>query len=87
MKLKNSGRNTSEIEVQDISKQGVWLYVKGKEYLLLFEDFPWFKDAKVSQIYHLQLLHEKHLYWPDLDIDIDLDSIRNLKKYPFVYQN
>jgi hypothetical protein len=53
------------IEITNISIHGIWLYVKGKEYFLPYEDYPWFKDARLSEIQHVQLLHEDHLYWPN----------------------
>lgn len=28
---------------------------------------------------NVQALFKEHLYWPDLDIDLHLDSIKNLK--------
>lgn len=34
----------------NISNHGIWLYVKGTEYFLPFEDFPWFKEVKVGEI-------------------------------------
>ena len=32
----------------------------------------------------MQLLHEEHLYWPKLDVDLDLDRILHPEKYPLV---
>lgn len=86
MKLKEPGKITSEIEVLNISMHGFWLYVKGKEYFLPYDDYPWFKDVKVSEILDVQLLHHSHLYWPQLDVDLDLNSFENLEQYPLVYK-
>lgn len=85
MKSGNIGQDTSEIEVVNISKHGFWLYVRGKELFLAFEDFPWFKDASISSILNVKLLHHQHLHWPDLDIDLELDSIEFPGKYPLIY--
>ena len=31
---------------------------------------------------YLELLHKHHLFWEDLDVDLDLDSIKHPEKYP-----
>jgi hypothetical protein len=80
------GKSTSPVEIQDISKNGVWIIIKDTEYFLPYNDFPWFKNAKVSDIYNVIIMHGQHLYWPDLDIDLELDSLQNLEKYPLVYR-
>jgi len=28
------------------------------------------------------LLHGFHLYWPDLDVDLEIDNLENPEKYP-----
>lgn len=86
MKSKNRGKNISEVEVQEISKHGIWLSVKGREYFLPFHEYPWFRDAKVSEIQQLKLLHESHLYWSDLDVDLELESLKYPERYPLSYK-
>ena len=73
-------------EVQDISRNGIWLLVQGKEYFLAHADYPWFKDAKLAAIYNLKLLHGTHLHWPDLDVDLELESLQQPEKYPLVFK-
>jgi hypothetical protein len=51
-----------------------------------FKDFPWFQDASVRQIVNVQLPSPHHLYWPDLDIDLAVESIEQPEKYPLVSQ-
>ena len=86
MKSSVLGRNTLKVEVLDISQHGVWLHVKGKEFFLSHEDYPWFKEAKVSDVYNLKFMHGSHLYWPDLDIDLELRSLEDPKNYPLIYK-
>ena len=83
MKSKMHGINTlEEVEVTNISKHGFWLYFSGNEYFLPFEYFPWFRKASVEEINNVELLHQTHLFWPHLDIDLDLDTIKNPGRYP-----
>ena len=72
-------------EVTQISTHGIWLLARGIEYFLPFQEFPWFEDATVVQIHNVQLLHGFHLRWPDIDVDLDINSFNNLEKYPLVY--
>lgn len=76
--------NSSEVEVKHISKHGLWLLRPEKEYFLSFEDFPWFKDASVAAIHNVELLNEHHLRWPDLDIDLAIESITHPDQYPLL---
>src|SRR5262249_49236621 len=74
-------RTTSKVEVQDITPNGVWVFVKGKEYMLSFAEYPWFKGAKVSEVLNLQLLHSDHLYWPNLDVDLGLEVLEQPQRF------
>ncbi len=85
MRSLKHGENISEIEVQGISFHGIWLYVKRKEYFLPFKDFPWFKQATISDINNVRLSHGYHLHWPALDVDIELESLEHPDRYPLKY--
>jgi len=86
MKSLRLGKNTSETEVLNISTQGIWLLANEREYFLPYKDFPWFKEAKVSDINDVELLHDNHLYWPALDIDLELECLENPESYPLIYK-
>ena len=75
---------THGVEVLSVSPHGLWLWVNDKEYLLAFCDFPWFVDAKIKQIFNVQILHGLHLHWPDLDIDLHLNSLTSPEQYPLL---
>ena len=47
-------------------------------------DFPWFRGATLDQILNLQLLHDDHLYWPDLDVDLSLDILTSPDAFPLI---
>ena len=82
MKSETLGKDTSVAEVTNISKHGIWLLLREKESFLSFEDFPWFKNATVSAIQNVQLLNSRHLYWPDLDVDLAVESIAHPEQFP-----
>ena len=84
MKSETPGAGTLEAEVTHISKHGLWLLIGDKESFLPFENFPWFKDASVSAIHNVELLNERHLYWPDLDVDLAVESIEHPSLFPLL---
>ena len=86
MKSSVVGKNISKAEVVHVSPHGIWLLVNEKEYFLPYQDFPWFKDASITQILDVKLLHQGHLFWPSLDVDLRLDTIERIEEYPLIYE-
>ena len=82
MKSAMHGTAISEVEVTNVSRNGFWLLVRDEELFLPFEQFPWFRDAPIRKIVNVELPSPPHLYWPDLDIDLAVESIRNPGKFP-----
>ena len=77
------GNNTSAIEVTNISAHGVWVLTHDKELFMSYDDFPWFKDQTVKTILNVEEPSTGHFYWPDLDIDLTIETIENPGHYPF----
>ena len=86
MKSNAVGKNTSKAEVAHISPFGLWIIISGREYFLPFTEYPWFKEATITQIMNLKLIHDHHLYWSELDVDLDVRSLENLENYPLIYK-
>ena len=84
MKLHAGGKSTLAAEVTQIDKQGIWVLIGEKESFLSFENFPRFKDASVGTIHNVKLLNSNHLYWPDLDIDLAVESIDSPERFPLI---
>lgn len=76
------GTATSEVEVTNISRHGFWVLVDDRELFLPFEKFPWFRSAAVEAILEVQRPRPDHLYWPQLDVDLTVDSIEQPERYP-----
>lgn len=81
-KSKSGGVTTTEVEVANISKHGFWLHLGGRELFVSFKTFPWFVDAPVSQIVNVRWPSPDHLYWPDLDVDLSVESIDHPERFP-----
>ena len=82
MKSAAPGNNTSAVEVTNISGHGIWLYVRDNEYFLPFEEFPWFREKSVREITHVEEPSPGHFYWPDIDVDLSEDIIKQPDRYP-----
>ena len=76
------GTNTSEPEVTNVSSHGLWLLAGDKELFLSYEDFPWFKDVPIGKILNVQEPTPGHFYWPDLDVDLGVETTEHPDRFP-----
>ena len=79
------GTNISDVEVSVVSTKGFWILVHKKEYFLSFEKYPWFYNARIAEIMNVELLHQHHLRWQDLDVDLELESLEHPEQYPLCF--
>ncbi len=70
------------VSVENITPHGIWLFVREKEYFLSYQDYPYFQDQTFNSIQNVQLLHGYQLYWPEPDVDLEIDNVENPTKYP-----
>lgn len=60
------------------------LFAQGEVLFLSYEQFPWFRGAPVEAVFNVQPLGTEGITWPDLDVDLLIDSIRHPENYPLV---
>lgn len=84
MRSVKRGTSTSGASLSNVSEHGLWLLVDDQEHFLPFEDFPWFRQGTISQLSTIERPTPEHLRWPELDVDLTLDSIRRPEAYPLV---
>lgn len=84
MRSGRRGESTLVAEVANVSANGFWLLVNERELFVPFKQFPWFRAATIGQLLNVQRPHKHHLYWPDLDVDLAVDSIEHPERYPLV---
>ncbi|SER65804.1 Protein of unknown function [Nitrosomonas sp. Nm51] len=82
MNSKPLGKNTSAVEVTAITKHGVWILTSDRELFMPYEEFPWFKNAPAGKIFNVEEQTPGHFYWPDLDIDLGVESIEHPERFP-----
>ena len=78
------GRNISSAEVTNVSANGFWLLLDDRELFVSFSKFPWFREATVGHILNVSRPSPHHLYWPEIDVDLAVDSIEHPERYPLV---
>jgi len=78
------GTTTSAVEVTNVSKHGFWLLLQDQEVFVPFTEFPWFRDAPIGHLLNVHLPSPHHLYWPDLDVDLAVDSLFHPERFPLV---
>ena len=71
-------------DVAGITGRGFWLQLDGRKVFLAFRDFPWFREATAEQITHVTRPQPHHLHWPDLDVDLAVESIDHPDRYPLI---
>ncbi|MCY3667427.1 MAG: DUF2442 domain-containing protein [Gemmatimonadetes bacterium] len=60
----------------------IWLLVDEREFFLSYEDFPWFKEVPIGNILRVEQPTPGHFYWPDLDVDLSIESIEHPERFP-----
>ena len=84
--LRKSGKIIKNpVEINIISKEGLWIGVNEQEYFLSFSEYPWFTKATIGQIYDVEQLGENHLHWPALDVDLEVEALKNPAAYPIKF--
>lgn len=80
--LQPHGIDILDIEVTHISSHGIWLLAQNNEMFLSYDEYPWFKEASVSDILNVEALTPDHFYWPELDVDLGINSIEYPERLP-----
>lgn len=74
------------VDVTNVSRHGFWLLIGESERFVSFKEFPWFREASIAELTNVELPSPHHLYWPDLDVDLAVDSLDHPDHYPLVSQ-
>jgi len=78
------GAVTLGAEVTNVSKHCFWILLGDEELAVPFSEFPWFRRATIDQLADVHRPTEDHLYWPQLDVDLSVQSIRQPESFPLM---
>jgi len=89
MKSAKPGKGTSPaklaaVEVANVSRNGFWLLVDDVEHFLAFDECPWFREATIGALTNVARPQPHHLHWPDLDVDLAVESLAHPERFPLV---
>ncbi len=84
MNYESRGTRTSSIEVTNVSRHGLWLLVGSRELFAPFDEFPWFRDATIGELTNVELIAGGVIRWPQLDVDLAVESLEHPERYPLV---
>ena len=84
MKSARRGASTLCAEVTNVSGSGFWILMDNRELFVPLDAFPWFREASIGQLVNVERPHAGHLYWPDLDVDLAVESIEHPEQFPLI---
>ena len=67
-----------------INAQGLMISVGGQDYFLSYNRVPWMRTAPVNSVLNVQMCGRNAIEWPELDVDLELESLRHPERYPLV---
>jgi hypothetical protein len=63
---------------------GIFITLSGNDYYLSYNRLPWFRDAKISEIFNVEMIGDYAIRWDALDVDLEIDSLKHPERYPLV---
>lgn len=82
--ISENNTNAISASVLMINNQGIMISVAGNDYFLSYNRVPWLKDATVRNILNIKMLGKNAVEWPDLDVDLEVDSLKHPERYPLI---
>lgn len=67
-----------------INSQGIMISVLGNDYFISYNRLPWMKDAAVRSVLNVRMSGNDAIEWPDLDVDLEIDSLKHPERYPLI---
>ena len=80
----NSNISSTSASVLMINAQGILLSVLGNDYFLSYNRIPWMQDAPIRSVLNVQMSSSRAIEWPDLDVDLEIESLRHPERYPLI---
>ena len=82
--ISNNSTDNTSASVLMINAQGIMLSVCGHDYFLSYNRRPWMQDAPIRSVLNVKMSGPEAIEWPDLDVDLEIDSHRHPEKYPLL---
>lgn len=76
--------NNTLASVLMINAEGIMLSVLGRDYFLSYNRIPWMQDAPIRSVLNVKMSGPEAIEWPELDVDLEIDSLIHPERYPLV---
>lgn len=80
----NNNLQLTSVAVLMINSQGMMLSVQGQDYFVSYNRVPWLRDARVSSVLNVRMSGNRAIEWPELDVDLEIESLKHPERYPLV---
>lgn len=80
----NNNSQLTSVAVLMINSQGMMLSVQGQDYFVSYNRVPWLRDARVSSVLNVRMSGSRAIEWPELDVDLEIESLKHPERYPLV---
>ncbi len=60
------------------------LSVLGQDFFLSYNRIPWMQDAPIRSVLNVQMSGPAAIEWPDLGVDLEIESLRHPERYPLI---
>ena len=77
-------KEKKHVKVRSIMPDGIFLSVYENDYYLSYNRLPWFRNAKLSDIFNVSMMGDDAIRWEALDVDLEIESLIHPEKYPLV---
>ncbi|MFZ4616017.1 MAG: DUF2442 domain-containing protein [Rectinemataceae bacterium] len=78
------GIATSQVEIVQVTRFGIWLASGDEEFWLDYRQYPWFQSTTTDAVCDVTEPSPGHYYWPRLDVDLEIEGLRNPENYPLI---
>ena len=82
----NGTAEKQNVEVKMVTKDGMLITVKGKNYFASFADFPFLGELPSNEIFCVEYCGHGHIRWDKADIDLNTDILANPDAFPISFQ-
>jgi hypothetical protein len=76
------GRPIAAPKFAELTEAGFWLVLDECRILVDFREFPWFRGRSREELQNVERPFADELRWPELDVDLAVDSLLHPKRYP-----
>ena len=80
----NNNSQLTSVAVLMINSQGMMLSVQGQDYFVSYNRVPWLRDARISSALNVRMCGSRAIEWPELDVDLEIESLKHPERYPLV---